>query len=367
MVSGSNACAGDFSAHANRSTDTVQCDRHRSNAACTLYLPRRVSPTHASSLAALRYPRLTSLTASRQKGLVVAANHSRCSSRQRAMESPPPVTLRVIQNENEVRAESTARLHVSPADHSRAVLASDLCAAVADGCHARALCYDSGYLNTVMARSSITFVDGERGVMRYRGYPIEQLAERSTFLETAFLLIFGQLPTASQLHQFTRLVADHSYLHTDVGTYIRSFTGVRGELSVHAGSVVGGRLPAASGGGAGVGRVVDHSRRPRAQLLHGLSAAFGECTGGSVHGGGGRGQCAVRTEPRRRRRGGGAAAGAHRHRRPHRRVSGAGQGQAGAAVRFRAPGVQVVRPAGTHSEAARGGDSGVGGHAGAAV
>ena len=139
------------------------------------------------------------------------------------MESTPPVTLQVIQNENEVRAERTARLHISPADHSRAVLASDVCAAVADGCHARALCYDSGYLNTVMARSAITFVDGERGVMRYRGYPIEQLAERSTFLETAFLLIFGQLPTASQLHQFTRLVADHSYLHTDVGTYIRSF------------------------------------------------------------------------------------------------------------------------------------------------
>src|SRR6267154_551693 len=63
--------------------------------------------------------------------------------------------------------------------------------------------YDPAFMNTASARSRITYLDGEKGVLRYRGYPIEQLAEKSTYLETAYLLIFGELPTQSQLEQWT--------------------------------------------------------------------------------------------------------------------------------------------------------------------
>ena len=59
--------------------------------------------------------------------------------------------------------------------------------------------YDPAFLNTASVRSAITFIDGDRGILRYRGYPIEQLAEQSTYLETAYLLLFGELPTNAEL------------------------------------------------------------------------------------------------------------------------------------------------------------------------
>ncbi len=75
---------------------------------------------------------------------------------------------------------------------------------------------DSGYANTGACTSKITFIDGEKGILRYRGYPVEQLAERSTFVETAYLLIFGELPTATQLADFRRLLGEHEYIHEDM-------------------------------------------------------------------------------------------------------------------------------------------------------
>ena len=62
--------------------------------------------------------------------------------------------------------------------------------------------YDPSYLNTASCKSSITFIDGDKGILRYRGIPIEQLAEKSTFVETSWLLIYGELPNAEQLNQF---------------------------------------------------------------------------------------------------------------------------------------------------------------------
>src|SRR2546430_3009321 len=59
--------------------------------------------------------------------------------------------------------------------------------------------YDPGFLNTAACRSAISYIDGDQGILRYRGYPIEQLAERSTFLETAYLLLHGELPSAAEL------------------------------------------------------------------------------------------------------------------------------------------------------------------------
>jgi citrate synthase len=75
---------------------------------------------------------------------------------------------------------------------------------------------DSGYANTGACMSNITFIDGEKGILRYRGYPVEDLAERSTFVETAFLLIFGELPTATQLADFRRLLGQHEFIHEDM-------------------------------------------------------------------------------------------------------------------------------------------------------
>ena len=74
---------------------------------------------------------------------------------------------------------------------------------------------DSGYANTGACTSSITFIDGEKGILRYRGYPVEELAERSTFVETAYLLIFGELPSATQLAEFRILLGRHEYIHED--------------------------------------------------------------------------------------------------------------------------------------------------------
>ncbi|MGB8223171.1 MAG: citrate synthase [Polyangiales bacterium] len=75
---------------------------------------------------------------------------------------------------------------------------------------------DSGYMNTGSTTSQITYIDGEQGILLYRGYPIEQLAEESTFVETSYLLIYGELPTKTQLKEFSTLLTYHSMLHEDM-------------------------------------------------------------------------------------------------------------------------------------------------------
>jgi citrate synthase len=75
---------------------------------------------------------------------------------------------------------------------------------------------DSGYGNTGSCTSSIAFIDGEKGILRYRGYPIEQLAEKSTFVETAYLLIYGRLPNQTELADFRQMLTRHSLLHEDM-------------------------------------------------------------------------------------------------------------------------------------------------------
>jgi citrate synthase len=74
---------------------------------------------------------------------------------------------------------------------------------------------DTGYKNTGATQSAITFLDGEQGILQYRGYPIEQLAEKSTFLEVAYLLIYGELPTQEQLNTFSGRITRHTNLHED--------------------------------------------------------------------------------------------------------------------------------------------------------
>ena len=83
--------------------------------------------------------------------------------------------------------------------------------------------YDPAFMNTAACRSRITFIDGDRGVLLYRGYPIEQLAEHSDFLETAYLILFGELPTEAQLDGWTRDVANHTMLHENLKKFLEGF------------------------------------------------------------------------------------------------------------------------------------------------
>ncbi|KAJ7104056.1 peroxysomal citrate synthase [Mycena belliarum] len=82
---------------------------------------------------------------------------------------------------------------------------------------------DKGFLNTAVLRSEITYIDGEAGVLRYRGYPIEQLAVQSSHLETAYLLIYGSLPTKHQFQTFQDEIMHHSVIHADAEQFFRSF------------------------------------------------------------------------------------------------------------------------------------------------
>ncbi len=85
------------------------------------------------------------------------------------------------------------------------------------------LTYDPAFMNTAACRSRITYIDGDRGILEYRGYPIEQLAEHSTYLETAYLIIFGQLPTATQLKEWTTEITLHTMLHENIKKLMEGF------------------------------------------------------------------------------------------------------------------------------------------------
>jgi citrate synthase len=83
--------------------------------------------------------------------------------------------------------------------------------------------YDPAFMNTAACKSRITFIDGDKGVLLYRGYPIEQLAEQSDFLETAFLILFGELPQQKQYDDWTREVTLHTMLHTNIAKLMEGF------------------------------------------------------------------------------------------------------------------------------------------------
>ncbi|MEU4517561.1 MULTISPECIES: citrate synthase [unclassified Amycolatopsis] len=83
--------------------------------------------------------------------------------------------------------------------------------------------YDPGFVNTGAASSAIAYIDGDAGILRYRGYPIEQLAEKSTFVEVSYLLIYGELPTETQLADFTGKIQRHTLLHEDLKAFFSGF------------------------------------------------------------------------------------------------------------------------------------------------
>tara|TARA_B100001123_G_scaffold448636_1_gene610591 strand:- start:7567 stop:8850 length:1284 start_codon:yes stop_codon:yes gene_type:complete len=107
-------------------------------------------------------------------------------------------------NNDTIRASDLRQIRVAPEDFGM-------------------MSYDPAFLNTASCRSAITFIDGDKGILRYRGYPIEQLAEQSTFLETAYLLIHGGLPTQSQLTSWEGDLSQHAMLHENVKKFMEGF------------------------------------------------------------------------------------------------------------------------------------------------
>ena len=101
-----------------------------------------------------------------------------------------------------------------------------------------AVTLDEGFVNTGSTTSAITFLDGERGILRYRGYPIEVLAEKCDFVEVAYLLIYGRLPTATELDQFRSCLSHHTMIHEDMRSFYNGFPRDAHPMAI-VGSVVG--------------------------------------------------------------------------------------------------------------------------------
>jgi citrate synthase len=127
----------------------------------------------------------------------------------------PRETLTVTDNR-------TGRSYELPIEHN-AIRANDLAKIRAAEGQPGLLAYDPAFLNTASCKSRITYIDGDRGILLYRGYPIEQLAERSTFLETAYLLIKGELPTGEALGQFTQNIRLHTIVHENIKNFMEGF------------------------------------------------------------------------------------------------------------------------------------------------
>jgi citrate synthase len=83
--------------------------------------------------------------------------------------------------------------------------------------------YDPAFMNTAACRSAITYIDGDKGILRYRGYPIEQIADKSSFLEVAYLLAEGELPNRAQLDKWTHDITYHTYVHTNIIKFLEGF------------------------------------------------------------------------------------------------------------------------------------------------
>jgi citrate synthase len=104
-----------------------------------------------------------------------------------------------------------------------AIGATELQKIATDGSNTGIVSYDPAFLNTASCRSAITYIDGERGILRYRGYPVEELAEHSTFLEVAYLLVHGELPTPEQRREWVDAITHHTLLHENIKKLIDGF------------------------------------------------------------------------------------------------------------------------------------------------
>src|SRR5579863_1562832 len=103
-----------------------------------------------------------------------------------------------------IRAADLQQLSATPGDHGL-------------------LSYDPAFMNTAACRSAITFIDGDKGILRYRGYPIEQLAEKATFLEVAWLLRNGELPSQTEYEAWVHDITYHTYVHENIKSFLQGF------------------------------------------------------------------------------------------------------------------------------------------------
>jgi citrate synthase len=124
-------------------------------------------------------------------------------------------TLTVIDNR-------TGKQYEIPIEHGT-IPAKDLRKIKVSGDDFGLMSYDPAFMNTASCKSTITFIDGDRGILRYRGYPIEQLAERSNYLEVAYLLLHGELPGASELKEWEWNITHHTFVHENIKKFIDGF------------------------------------------------------------------------------------------------------------------------------------------------
>jgi len=116
----------------------------------------------------------------------------------------------------------TGKAYEIPITHDT-IRASDLRQIKVDPADFGMMSYDPAFSNTASCISRITYIDGDRGILRYRGYPIEELAEKSTYLETAYLLLYGELPNASQLKDWIYHITHHTYIHESIKKFLDGF------------------------------------------------------------------------------------------------------------------------------------------------
>jgi citrate synthase len=121
-----------------------------------------------------------------------------------------------------VKDHRTGREYELPI-HNGAIRALDLRQIKVDANDFGLISHDPGFTNTASCESRITMIDGDRGILRYRGYPIEELAEKSSFLEVAYLILHGELPTKEQLTAWTWNITRHTTIHENVKKFVDGF------------------------------------------------------------------------------------------------------------------------------------------------
>ena len=131
-------------------------------------------------------------------------------------------TLTVIDNRTNKSYEIPLMYGLYPTESS-AIRATDLRQIKISEDDFGVMTYDPAFMNTASCQSKITFIDGEKGILRYRGYPIEELAEKSTYLETAYLILYGELPTKTELENWAHNITFHTFIHENIKKFIDGF------------------------------------------------------------------------------------------------------------------------------------------------
>ena len=121
-----------------------------------------------------------------------------------------------------IRDDRTGQSYKLPIENGT-VRAMDLRQIKTDSDDFGLMTYDPALMNTASTKSAITFIDGEKGILEYRGYPVEQLAERSNFLEVAYLILFGELPNKEQSATWTYDITHHTFVHENIKTLMQAF------------------------------------------------------------------------------------------------------------------------------------------------